>query len=145
MIDVNKNAPFYASESITINAETQLVWEKLADIDNWPKWLTIVKKAKLNGPFKAETTFEWLAGGMPIKSTLHTVIPFFQIGWTGKVLGLYAVHNWVFTDLNGKTTVTVSESMEGFLLKIFKKYLNNSLYKDMLLSLELLKNACEKH
>ncbi|MBK9934081.1 MAG: SRPBCC family protein [Cytophagaceae bacterium] len=143
MIDVNKNAPFYATESITIDAETQLVWEKLADIDSWPKWLTMVKKAKINGPLKADTTFNWVAGGMPIKSTLHTVIPYFQIGWTGKAFGLYAVHNWVFVDLKGKTKVTVTESMEGLLLKLFKKYLNKSLQSDMRKSLELLKNACE--
>jgi hypothetical protein len=107
------------------------------------KWLTTVSKSKLNGALTANTTFDWKTGGMRIKSKLHTVEPFSNFGWTGKVYDIFAIHNWTIKEVDGWTEVTVSESMEGFSAKLFKKSFNKSLENGMIKSLELLKQACE--
>ena len=139
----DNSAPVQCSRTIIINAKAEKVWAVLTDIDNWNKWLSTVKQSKLNGPLQPNTTFDWKSGGFDIHSTLHTVTPFSKFGWTGKVYGIYAIHNWSFKELNGVTEVAVSESMQGFLARLFKKSFNKTIEKDMEVSLELLKAACE--
>ena len=140
---VNKNAPVFNTKTILINAKPETVWAILTNIDGWNTWLTTVSKSILNGALQPNTTFDWKTGGMKIHSKLHTVEPFSNFGWTGKVYDIFAIHNWTFKEVNGSTEVTVSESMEGFSAKLFKKSFNKSLENGMMKSLELLKQTCE--
>lgn len=143
MKSTNYNAPVFNTKTILINAKPEKIWAILTNIDEWNKWLTTVSKSKLNGALQPNTTFDWKTGGMKIHSTLHTVQEYSSFGWTGKVYGIYAIHNWAFKEVNGSTEVSVSESMEGFLATLFKKSFNKTLEKDMTKSLELLKLTCE--
>ncbi|MCX8149025.1 SRPBCC family protein [Thermaurantimonas aggregans] len=144
MKSINNKAPVKCSKSITINASSERVWKILTDIDNWNTWQTEIHNPKLNGELLPETTFDWKTGGVKIHSTLHTVEPFKRFGWTGKATGMFAIHNWTLTEINGQTMVTVDESMDGFLAKLFKKSFNKNLEKGMHTWLELLKKECEK-
>ena len=127
MISINENAPVKAKESIQIDATPEKVWEILSDINNWDKWNSDIKHAKLNGELKAGTTFNWNNGGNKITSTLHTVTPFKEIGWSGKAFGAFAIHNFTIIADNGYTTVLIEESMEGLLMRLFKGYMQNTL------------------
>ncbi|MEZ5054160.1 MAG: SRPBCC domain-containing protein [Chitinophagales bacterium] len=144
MRSINHNAPATSSKTITINAESKKVWEVLTDIDNWSSWNTEINNPKLNGTLKSETTFDWKTGGIKIHSTLHTVEPFTNFGWTGKALGTFAIHNWTLKETRGQTTVFVEESIQGFLVKLFKKSFNKNLESGMEKWLNLLKQECEK-
>lgn len=144
MIEVNSKAPILISGQIQIAAPPDKVWSILSDIDNWNTWLKMVSHSKLNGPLEPNTTFDWKAGGTRIHSRLHTVLPPQFIGWTGKAMNMLAIHNWKFVDNGKHTEVFVEESMEGWLARLFKSLLKKSLGKDMQLSLELLKETCEK-
>lgn len=142
-MEANKNAPVYYSETIIINASTETVWKKLTDIENWPQWQKSIEFVKLNGNLEPETTFDWKNGSSKIHSTLHTVdIPNF-IGWTGKSMGINAIHNWKITNLENKTEVFVEESMDGFLAKLMKGYLTKIVKQELQKSLNELKLACE--
>lgn len=140
---VNNNAPVFSTKTILINAKPEQVWTVLTNIDQWNTWLTAVTESKLNGSLQPNTTFDWKVDGMKIHSKLHSVEPFSKFGWTGKVYGIYAIHNWSFKEVNGSTEVIVSESMDGFLAKLFKKNFNKTLEKSMIESLERLKQTCE--
>ena len=144
MKTINNNAPVKYSKRITINAPVEKVWNILADIDNWKDWQTSVTNSKINGELKPGTTFNWKSNGLKIHSTLHTVEPLEYIGWTGKSLGSFAVHNWTLKDINGKTEVLVEESMEGFLVGLLRKTFNKVLKKGVMVSLEQLKYISEK-
>jgi uncharacterized protein YndB with AHSA1/START domain len=144
MKSINTTAPVKCSKTITIHASSEKVWAVMTDINNWASWQTDISKPKLNGQLKSETTFDWKTGGASIHSTLHTVIPFNQFGWTGKAIGVFAIHNWTVTELDGKTIIQVDESMEGFLAGLFKKSFNKNLEKGMQTWLDLLKKECEK-
>ncbi|WP_291372228.1 SRPBCC family protein [Cyclobacterium sp.] len=144
MKSINNNAPVKCSKTITINASSEKVWKVMTNIDNWARWQTDITKAKLNGELKPETTFDWKTGGVKIHSTLHTVEPFKNFGWTGKTFGMCAIHNWTLTENNGQTKVSVDESMEGFFAKLLKKLFNKNLEKGMQNWLDLLKQECEK-
>ena len=143
MKSINDNAPVTCSKNIAIHAERSKVWALLTHIDNWPGWQTEIIKAKLNGELRPDTTFVWKTGGTKILSTLHTVNPEKEFGWTGKTFGMYAIHNWTLTEQNGITTVIVHESMEGFLASLFKKSFNKNLEKGMIFWLERLKKNAE--
>jgi len=140
---ININAPVFSRATIFIKANPRQVWEKLADIDNWNQWLTTVSRSKLNGVLAPNATFDWKTGSYHIHSILRLVQPYSALGWTGKVYGIYAVHNWTFRAVEGGTEVEVTESMEGFLPRLFKRSFNKSMEKDMVQSLQLLKKACE--
>ena len=116
----------------------------MTNINNWSNWQTEISNPILNGQLKPETTFDWKTGGAKIHSTLHTVEPFKHFGWTGKTFGMYAIHNWALTEKDGKTTVSVDESMEGFFASLLKKSFNKNLEKGMVTWLDLLKRECEK-
>ena len=144
MKGINNNAPVKCSKSIVIAAPSTKVWAVLTNINNWANWQTEISKPKLNGELQPNTTFDWKTGGVKIHSTLHTVEPFSQFGWTGKTFGMLAIHNWKLTDVKGETSVLVDESLEGLLASLFKKSFLNKLEKSMQVWLNLLKKECEK-
>jgi hypothetical protein len=144
MKSINNDAPVKCRKSITIEANSEKVWAIMTHIDNWATWQTEISKPKLNGPLQANSTFIWKTGGAKINSTLHTVEPFKNFGWTGKTFGMFAIHNWTISEKNGQTTVSVEESMEGFLARLLKKSFNKNLEKGMQNWLDLLKKECEK-
>ena len=96
-------------------------------INNWYEWNSDIQSARLNGELKPGTTFNWNNGGNKITSTLHTVTPFKEIGWSGKAFGAFAIHNFTITADNGFTTVLIEESMEGLLMRFFRGYMQNTL------------------
>lgn len=144
MISIHHKAPVKCSKTISIDANSERVWAILTDINNWATWQTDISQPKLNGVLQPETTFDWKTGGAKIHSTLHTVEPYSQFGWTGKTFGMFAVHNWTISEKGGQTMVEVNESMEGFIAGLFKKTFNKNLEKAMQKWLDLLKKECEK-
>ena|ERR1051325_2883745 len=142
---VNVKAPVTVSKSIDINASPAKVWSVLTNINKWSTWQPDIKKAFMTGSLTKGSTFEWESGGAKIRSTVHTVQPLRAIGWSGNSMGIYAIHNWVMTT-NGETvTLHVDESMDGFLAKILKGYLNKSLENSLGRWLVFLKNESEKN
>jgi len=144
MIGTNVNAPVRCRKSITINASDKKVWSVLTDINNWVNWQKDISNSKTNGELKPGATFDWKSGGAKIHSTLHTVEPFKEFGWTGKAFGIFAIHNWTMNESGGTIEVVVDESMEGFLSILLKNSLNKNLEKGMQTWLALLKKECEK-
>jgi len=117
-MNIDTNAPVFARKEIVIHAPVEKVWELQTDIENWNRWQPDITSAKLEGALKADTIFRWKAKGLNIVSTLHTVKPLKQIGWTGLSLGMFAIHNWMF-EARGKTTLVVTEeSLSGWLTRL---------------------------
>lgn len=141
---INKEAPVKTYQEITINAPAQKVYQIMSDIDHWTDWHSDVKDTKLNGPFEKGSTFDWKSGGLTIHSTLHTVQAGRKIGWTGKAFGAFAIHNWSFIEHNGKTTVKVEESMEGWLVFLMRSTFQKGLENSLQIWLKNLKIRAEK-
>ena len=142
--NTNDLAPVKCKKTITINADRKRIWSILAAINNWPLWQKDISFSKLNGELKPGTTFDWKSGGVTIHSTLHTVESFNEIGWTGKALGTFAIHNWKLIEKSDSTEVIADESMEGILVRLLKKMFRKNLEKGMQSWLEMLKEESEK-
>ena len=139
-IEVNKSAKRYAKEEIFINASVVTVFKLISEINNWKRWQSNVEKVSIIGEPKEGTSFKCKTGVLSVVSKLHTLEPFTEIGWTGKIWWITAVHNWYFQEEeNGKCKVTVEESLNGFLAGLVSK----SLREGMIKNLQELKLAAE--
>jgi len=143
MKNINHKAPVKSTNKVIIYANSVDVWKVITNIDQWTLWNGEIKKSVLNGSLKEGSTFDWKSGGINIHSTLHTVEAFSSFGWTGKSMGLFAIHNWQIIELSKQTEVIVEESMEGALAWLFRKVLNKSVRKKNEKWLMALKNKCE--
>lgn len=142
-MDIDTSAPAFARKEIIIHAPVEKVWQIQTDIENWSKWQPDITSAKLEGALAAGTTFRWRAKGLNIVSTLHTVKPHQQIGWTGVSLGMFAIHNWTF-EAGGETTlVTTEESLSGWLARLMKLFDPHFLEKSLEASIQILKTRSE--
>ncbi len=144
MKSINNTAPVKAKKSIIIDSNIEKVWRILTDIDNWSKWNSDISISKINGKIQTGSTFNWKIGGTKLLSEIHTYKPKKEIGWTGKVFGVFAIHNWNLSETENSTRVSVEESMEGFLTKLFRKSFQRNLENGMNSWLILLKEECEK-
>ncbi len=143
-VTINLKAPVQTTKRITIKAAPEKVWTIMSRIDQWPEWHKDVQSPKMEGPFKSGSSFDWKSGGLNIHSTLHTAIPYSQIGWSGKAFGAFAIHNWTFIQKNGYTEVLVEESMEGWLVKLMLNKFQTGLEQSLDTWLNHLKAEAEK-
>jgi hypothetical protein len=142
-MQIDPNSRVSHSASIEIDASAQKVWDVMSDIENWPKWNSDIKSAKLNGRLYKGTTFTWKAGPGTITSTLEVVNKPSLLGWSGKLFGIKAVHIWRIASKDMKTVVTTEESWDGFLPKIFRNSSKKTLKKAIDNGLVQLKKAVE--
>jgi hypothetical protein len=143
MKSINEKAPVKCSKEIIINAPQEKVWQVLTSINDWPGWNSEISRATINGSLEAGATFDWKTGGTKIHSTLHTVNCERELGWTGKVMGIFAIHNWELQAAGKATKVVVEESMEGLLASLLSGFFNKTLEKGMVSWLEAMKKECE--
>jgi hypothetical protein len=143
-MDINWNAPIHTQKEIVIQSSIENVWNVLIDINKWSEWNSDITSAKLEGELKAGSVFRWKSGGMNIKSTLHVVTTYKQIGWVGKAFGTKAVHLWTLESQSNQTFVRTKESMEGLLPQLFGEPMQKKLNESLERWLNNLKKRSEK-
>ena len=143
-MDINRSAPATAAGETQIDADPATVFSVLSQIDEWPAWNPDVKSAKLEGPVQPGTIFRWKTGPSSLVSTLQVVDPPNEIGWTGKTMGIKAVHVFRFEATNGGTRVSSEESWEGLLASLLKGYSRKTLDKAIRDILSHLKTEAER-
>jgi hypothetical protein len=143
-MEVNQEAPAVATGDIEIRADPEIVWDVLADIDGWPSWNPDVKSAELMGGLREQSVFRWKAGPGTINSTLQRVDRPREIGWTGKAIGMHAVHVFKLEPHAEGTKVHTEESLDGMLVRLFKGRTRKTLQKGIDESLSHLKAESER-
>jgi uncharacterized protein YndB with AHSA1/START domain len=109
-MDINRAAPATAAGETLIDADPQTVFSAIAEIDERPSWNADVKSAKLEGPVRPGTVFRWRSGPSRLVSTLRVVDPPNEIAWTGKTMGIEAIHVFRFEPKDGGTLARSEES-----------------------------------
>jgi uncharacterized protein YndB with AHSA1/START domain len=141
---INEGARVRARRVGVIDAPVEAVWAVLSDLQRWPDWNADVSAMRVEGPLAPGTRFRWKAGGMVIQSQLVEVMPPCRIVWTGRTLGLSAIHVWQLDPVEAKTQVTTEESFEGFLPRLLPGLMRRTLEKTLDTSIMLLREACER-
>lgn len=140
---INQDAPVVQKNAILINVKPEVVWQVLTNIESWEDWNKRIIKPKLQGKLNIGSRFTWKTNGSKIKSTIHSFRLYRVIGWQGKAFGASAIHNWYLEPTKTGTIVRVQESMEGWIIRLMKKKMNEKLANDMIYWLEQLKIECE--
>jgi hypothetical protein len=130
-MQINESAPVTATGTIPIVASPELIWDLLADINRWSEWNTDVRSASLPGPVATGEVFRWRAGPAKLVSTIQSVDRPVEIGWTGRTMGMNAIHIWRL-ERHGETTVVhTQESWEGLPARLLPRMMRKSLQKTL--------------
>lgn len=119
-MNVDQTAPVLARGKTEIAAPADVVWSVLTDVERWPAWNPDVKSVTLDGPLAEGTRFRWKAGPGTITSELRRVDRPSLIGWTGRTLGITAVHVYRLEERGGRTVVRSEESWSGLLVRLLR-------------------------
>jgi carbon monoxide dehydrogenase subunit G len=142
--EINERAPVVGRDEIEIAASPEAVWDVLTAIDRWPSWNPDVKSVSFHGDIKTGSRFRWKAGPGTITSTIQDVEAPRRIAWTGKTLGIKAIHVHDLEPRNGRTLVRTTESYDGLVARVFKRPLQRTLDAALQSGLQHLKVEIER-
>jgi hypothetical protein len=141
---INEGTRVRARRVGVIAAPVETVWAVLSDLQCWPDWYDDVSAMRMEGSLAPGTRFRWKAGGMTIRSELVEVMPPRRIAWTGRTLGISAIHVWQLDPVEAGAQVTTEESFEGPLPRLLPRLMRRTLEKTLDMSVMLLREACER-
>jgi hypothetical protein len=98
----------------------------------------------LHGPAASGTKFRWKGGGLTIVSEIRDVIQPNRIVWTGRTMGIRAIHVWSFQVQPNGVLVHTEESFEGLLPRLFASSMTRMLATTLKKWLLSLKRECER-
>ncbi|MGH2740592.1 MAG: SRPBCC family protein [Actinomycetota bacterium] len=143
-MEINSGAPATASGELDIAASLEVVWDVISDIGAWPFWNPDVKSARLEGPLAVSSVFRWKAGRASLTSRLRVVDPPSELSWSGRTMGIRAIHIFRFEPSDGGTLARSEESWEGFVPTLLKGYSRRTLDRGIRSVLRLLKDEAER-
>lgn len=143
-MDVDRSAPVIAEDSISIRASAGHIWKIMIDFERWPDWNTDIRSVRVEGPIAPGTRFSWKAGPGTIRSRVEEIEEPERLVWTGKTLGIRAVHVWTIEEHGGDSVVSTIESWNGIYVGLLKGSLHHTLEKSIHEGLSSLKCEAEK-
>lgn len=143
-MDINRKAPVVAKGEVDIAADPETVWKVLATLDRWPDWNAGVRSVSIDGAVAKGTTFRWKAGRWKITSVIQNVKRARLLVWTGRMMGIAAVHAWHLEPAGAGTRVVTEESWQGSVVRLFRRSLQKSLDKATASGLDSLKAEAER-
>jgi uncharacterized protein YndB with AHSA1/START domain len=120
-------APVVSAHEVVIDAPIERVWELLTAVDRWPEWNPDVKSVSLDGPVERGSSFRWKAGPGTITSRVEHVEPPRVVAWSGRTLGIRAVHVWRLESRDGGTLARTEESYDGLVARVLRRSLQKML------------------
>jgi hypothetical protein len=142
-MQADRGAPVFSEGTIFVRASPEQVWDVLADFASWPSWNPDVDSLSIDGSVVRGTVFRWKAGSARLVSTLQDVERPGRLSWTGRTMGIDAIHDWQFQPSGEGTTVTMQESFSGLVAKLLKGKLQRDLDRTTQQGLAALKAAAE--
>ena len=115
----------------------------MTTFESWPNWNPAIKSISVDGPLAPGTPFQWKAGPGTIKSTLQVVDPPNLVAWTGKTMGINAIHVYRLEAHDDTTRVYSDESWDGLIVRLLRGPLQKMLQDSLTTGLEHLKRAVE--
>jgi len=143
-MDIDESAPIKASGSIDIAAPADDVWAVMTEFHRWQCWNPEIREAKLEGPLEPGVTFRWRSGPGTITSVLRAVDRPRELGWSGKTMGIHAVHVWHLEPTKTGVRVTTEESWRGWPTRVMRKRMTSTLRDAITTGLDDLKTESER-
>ena len=143
-MEINREAPVQARAELLIDASPEQAWALLSNIGQWSRWRPGINRIAVNGSIEPGTEFSWRDGRVPITSRLVVVEPERRIVWTGRSLGMDAVHVWEFEARDDGLLVRTEESLDGTLARWFQGRMEQMLESKLTEALRLLGSECKR-
>ncbi len=143
-MEIDAEAPAVARNDVVVAAPIDAVWAILADVERWPRWNAEIKSAAIAGPPAAGAQFRWKAGPGTIRSTITRVERPQLLAWTGRTLGISAIHVWRLEAQADGTHVRTEESMEGLTVRLLRGSIQKNLEKSLETWLQSLRTEAER-
>ena len=124
---INRAAPVVGASETEVTAVREVVWDVLTGIEHWPSWNPDVKSASIHGALSEGSEFRWKAGPGTITSTLEHVEAPRRVAWSGKTLGLKAMHVYALEARKDTTVVRTEKSYDGLVARLFRARLQKTL------------------
>lgn len=140
----SEKSPVFASGSIQVAASPEVVWDVVANVDQWPDWNPGVSDVSLNGAIAPGTTFSWKAGRSKITSKFEHVDRPRSVAWSGKTLGIPAKHVWEMQPADTGTLLRTQESWGGPLAGLLRRKLRSMLDEALQKGLQATKTEAER-
>ena len=141
---IASNAPVVSAHEVEIDAPIDRVWGVLTAIEQWPAWNPDVKSVSIDGPVAEGVTFRWKAGPGTISSRVEHVDRPRLVVWSGRTLGIRAVHVWRLEARNGTTLARTEESYDGLVARVLRRSLQKTLDTALTDGASYLKAEAEK-
>ena len=139
---INENASIRDSHSTIINSDINKVWDILVNMEDWPNWMSDVKKVSLDGEPAEGTTFKWVQGRSHGTSQIQAFKKPHTLSWTSKARMVKRIYVWSLESDEGQTIATVSASFQGAMVVLAQTH--QKVYDELLNWLESLKNKAEE-
>lgn len=141
---INERGPLITTGRIEIAASADLVWSVMTEIERWAEWNPSVKWASLEGELEEGSRFRWKAGPGAITSVVTCMDRPRLLAWTGKTMGVSAIHIWRMQPLGKRTLLVTEESWEGLPASILRPLMQRFLDKSIADGLRFLKAEAER-
>jgi uncharacterized protein YndB with AHSA1/START domain len=128
-MDINRKAPVQFKGEVGIAADPETVWKVLATIEHWPDWNPDIKSVSLEGSVAKDTKFRWKAKSWRIASVIQNVKRARLLAWTGRMMGIKAVHAWHLEPRDAGTLALNEESWDGLVARLLRRSLQKALDK----------------
>jgi Polyketide cyclase / dehydrase and lipid transport/Phospholipase_D-nuclease N-terminal len=146
-VQADANAPVFATGELDVAADPETVWEVMADIGRWPAWNPDITAATVQGPVQPGTSFRWKSGPGTIRSTFQVVQRPTELSWTGKTMGIPAIHVYRLRASDqqpGHSVVRLEESWDGPLARLLRRPFTRTLQTAIDTGLARLKTEAER-
>ena len=146
-MQADRSAPVYGTGEVEVAGDPETVWAVLADIQRWPTWNPDITEVTVHGPIQPGTTFSWKSGPGTITSTFQVVDQPRELSWTGKTLGIPAIHVYRLLPSEqrpGHTVVWTEESWGGLLARLLRRRFTTTLNTAIGTGLARLKAEAER-
>jgi len=144
VMKINEKAPVIASGEIEVAADANTIWEMMTSIDHWQEWNADVLSATLQGELAPGSKFIWKAGELTITSTISQMDRPSIFAWTGKTMGIKAIHIWKMVERGERVLVKTEESWEGLLPRLLRGLMQKMLKRSIDSGLLHLKAEAER-
>jgi uncharacterized protein YndB with AHSA1/START domain len=142
-----KNALFFVSNEIEINAKPEKVWEILIDANNWQNWYKGASNLTLNNPVNsmlgAESSINWTTMDMDFVSKITEFYPPNRLSWESRKCSIQGYHGWILIPTQNGTKVITEEGFQGILGWLQSIFIPGKLHKLHDLWLQELKKKSE--
>ncbi len=133
-----------ARASREIAADPDTVWDVLVDVRAWPSWNPDVRSVSAPGTLAEGVEFRWKTGPGTITSAVREIDRPRGISWTGRTLGIEAVHVWRLEPVDGGTLALSEESWAGAVVRLLRGSMRRTLERSLETGLLHLKAEAER-